>query len=84
MTVDVDDGQSEDDSDHEVEEVGSHDEDDATNDNSKGDEHSRDPFSLHVSFDVEPHLPELENNITSFQFHNVSMFVEKCWYICVT
>ena len=32
-----------------------------------------DPFSLHVSFDVNPHLSELDKNITtsSFQYHNV-------------
>ena len=32
-----------------------------------------DPFSLHISFDVEPHLAELDKNITttSFHYHNV-------------
>lgn len=35
-----------------------------------------DPFSLHVSFDVEPYLPELDKNITttSFQYHNVRIY----------
>lgn len=35
-----------------------------------------DPFSLHVSFDVEPHLANLDKKTTttSFQYHNVCTF----------